>query len=216
MTPVAHLRAQLLRTARALNDSGLNHGKAGNVSVRCGDGFLVTPSGIAYEQLEAGQLVHVDAYGHWAEGLMPSTEWSMHRGVYAAHPAVHAIVHCHPRHATALACTRQGIPPFHYMVAVAGGHDIPCCDYATFGTQALADAVAGALHDRKACLMANHGILATGSTLDSALNLATEVENLAAQYLLARQAGGIMLLSSAEMDAVIEQFRSHYGQSRLD
>jgi len=102
------------------------------------------------------------------------------------------------------------------MVAVAGGHDIPCCGYATFGTEALAQEVARHLHDRKACLMANHGIVATGNTLESALNLATEVENLAAQYLLAKQAGEITLLTAAEMDAVIEQFRSHYGQSRLD
>ncbi len=211
----SRLRAQLLRTARALNSTGLNHGKAGNVSVRYEDGFLITPSGIAYEQLETSQLVFVNDRGQWAEGLMPSTEWSMHHGVYQAHADIHALVHCHPRHATAVACTRQGIPPFHYMVAVAGGHDIPCCGYETFGTQALADSVANALADRKACLMANHGIMATGTDLDSALNLATEVENLAAQYLLAKQTGDMVLLSPAEMDAVIEQFRSHYGQSRL-
>lgn len=210
------LRAQLLRTARSLNDTGLNHGKAGNVSVRWGNGFLITPSGVAYEQLETTQLVLINAKGQWADGMMPSTEWSMHHGVYAAHPEIDAIVHCHPRHATALACTRQGIPPFHYMVAVAGGHDIPCCGYDTFGTEALAREVARHLHDRKACLMANHGIVATGNTLDSALNLATEVENLAAQYLLAKQAGDVVLLNADEMDAVIEQFRSHYGQSRLD
>ncbi|HEY9035295.1 MAG TPA: class II aldolase/adducin family protein [Pseudomonadales bacterium] len=210
------LRAHLLRTARALNSSGLNHGKAGNVSVRCGDGFLITPSGIAYEKLTTKQLVRVDANDQWADGLMPSTEWSMHRGVYAAHAEIQALVHAHPRHATALACTRQGIPAFHYMVAVAGGHDIPCCAYETFGTDALAHAVTKALSNRKACLMANHGLMATGADLDSALSLATEVENLAAQYLLAKQAGNMVLLTQTEMDAVMEQFRSHYGQSRLD
>ena len=212
----AALREQLLHTARSLNSTGLNHGKAGNVSVRCGEGFLITPSGIAYDKLTIQQLVPIDANGQWPKGVMPSTEWSLHAGIYREHADVQAIVHVHPRHATALACTRQGIPPFHYMVAVAGGHDIPCCGYATFGTEALAQEVARHLHDRKACLMANHGIVATGNTLESALNLATEVENLAAQYLLAKQAGEITLLNAAEMDAVIEQFRSHYGQSRLD
>lgn len=211
----ARLRASLLHTARSLSESGLTHGKSGNVSVRCGDGFLITPSGIAYDHLSSEQLVQVSLQGRWDSALAPSSEWHMHQRLYVARPDASALVHAHPLHATALACTRQGIPAFHYMVAVAGGRDIPCSGYATFGTAELADEVTRTLKHHKACLIANHGIMAMGRDLDSALRLAAEVENLAAQYILARQAGEVILLGDAEMDAVIAQFREHYGQSRL-
>lgn len=207
----AHLRNALLQAARSLGESGLSFGRSGNLSLRCGEGFLVTPSGIAYDRLQAAQLVHVNAEGHWQGDIAPSSEWPMHLALYRARPDLNALVHAHSRHATALACTRQGIPPFHYMVSAAGGHDIRCCGYALFGSEALAEEVVEAMQNRKACLMANHGQISGGVDIDSALHLAGEVENLAAQYILARQAGNVVLLSEAEMTVVIERFR-RYGQ----
>lgn len=211
MNDEASLRAALAETARQTVLRGLNRGTAGNVSVRCGDGLLITPSGLPADTLKPQQMVRMDMAGRHEGQLKPSSEWRIHRDIYAAKPDVNAVVHAHAPHAVSLSCLRIPIPPFHYMVAAAGGKDIPCARYATFGTQALSDAVLEALSARRACLMANHGLVAVGSDLQGALALAEEVEELAAQYWRARLLGEPVLLSDAEMDEVLERFR-HYGQ----
>jgi L-fuculose-phosphate aldolase len=160
-------------------------------------------------------MVFVDMEGHAACPLKPSSEWRIHRDIYRARSEVKAVVHAHSPHAVSLACLRRDIPPFHYMVAAAGGKDIRCAAYATFGTQALSDAVLDALRDRRACLMANHGLVAVGDSLQAALNLALEVEELCAQYWRATLMGSPVILSDAEMDEVLERFK-HYGQQSAD
>jgi L-fuculose-phosphate aldolase len=202
---------QLLAGMQRLERTGLNQGTSGNLSVRTGDGFLITPSGVPVERLRAEDMVPMDLDGSPHGTLRPSSEWRMHRDLYAAFPEAQAVAHAHPPHATALACRHEDIPAFHYMVAVAGGHDIRCADYATFGTTELSANAVAALRDRKACLLANHGILCYGDDLERAIALAVEVETLARQYLLARQNGEPVLLDEAEMDKVIESFKT-YGK----
>jgi L-fuculose-phosphate aldolase len=211
----SELRAVLADTARQSVARGLNSGSAGNVSVRLDHGFLVTPSGLPGDRLGPEQMVFVDMEGHAACPLKPSSEWRIHRDIYRARSEVKAVVHAHSPHAVSLACLRRDIPPFHYMVAAAGGKDIRCAAYATFGTQALSDAVLDALRDRRACLMANHGLVAVGDSLQAALNLALEVEELCAQYWRATLMGSPVILSDAEMDEVLERFK-HYGQQSAD
>ena len=205
------LRAALAETARQSARQGLNPGSSGNVSVRLSEGFLVTPSGLPNDTLQAGQMVAVDMEGRPSGNLKPSSEWRIHRDIYRARPEAHAVVHAHSPYAVSLACLRRDIPPFHYMIAAAGGKDIRCAGYATFGTQPLSDNVLAALQDRRACLMANHGLVAVGASLDAALSLAMEVEELCAQYWRASLMGEPVLLDDAEMDEVLERFR-HYGQ----
>lgn len=209
------LRAALAATARESARLGLNPGASGNVSVRLAGGFLITPSGLPNELLGPEQMVVVDMAGQAAGPLKPSSEWRIHRDVYRARPEVQAVVHAHSPYAVSLACLRQGLPAFHYMVAAAGGKDIRCADYATFGTQALSDAVLAALRERRACLMANHGLVAVGGSLDAALALAVEVEALCAQYWRAKLLGEPVLLDDAEMERVLERFRD-YGQTGGD
>ena len=207
------LREALLETARAMNLRGINQGRSGNLSVRDGDDFLITPSALPYERMEAGDIVRLpldSRDGSPAPGdRTPSSEWRIHRDVYLARPDAGALLHAHPVHCAALACLRKPLPSFHYMVAVAGGKDIRCAPYATFGTQALSDAVLGALEGRRACLMANHGLLSANRDLETALAVALEVEQLAAAYLAARAAGEPVLLDDGEMDRVIEKFRTY-------
>jgi len=203
-------RAAVIAAARELLDRRLTVGASGNVSARLDAAhFLVTPTGRNYATLEPGDLPVVRADGTWYGRARPSSEWRFHRDIYAARPTVGAIVHTHSRHATALACGGSGIPAFHYTVARAGGRDIRCAPYHTFGTPALAAAAVAALADRRACLLAHHGVIALGSDPADALALATEVEELAAQYLAARALGPVPLLDSAEMDRVIEKFRTY-------
>ncbi len=209
------LRAALAATARESARLGLNPGASGNLSVRLAGGFLITPSGLPNESLEPAQMVVMDMQGQPAGALKPSSEWRIHRDLYDARPEVQAVVHAHSPHAVSLACLRQGLPAFHYMVAAAGGKDIRCADYATFGTQALSDAVLAALQGRRACLMANHGLIAVGGSLDAALALAVEVEALCAQYWRAKLLGEPVLLDDAEMERVLERFRD-YGQTSGD
>ena len=205
------LGAQLLAGMQRLERTGLNQGTSGNLSIRTPGGFLVTPSGVPVERLRAEDMVPMDLAGNVHGTLRPSSEWRMHRDLYVAFPEARAVAHAHPPHATALACRREGIPAFHYMVAVAGGHDIRCADYATFGTAELSENAVVALRDRKACLLANHGILCHGIDLERAIALAVEVETLARQYLLARQHGEPVLLEETEMNNVIERFKT-YGK----
>ncbi|MEM8791142.1 MAG: class II aldolase/adducin family protein [Pseudomonadota bacterium] len=207
-----NLRQEVIETARAMNAAGLNTGRSGNVSVRFESGFLITPSGRDYETLAPEQIVEMGFDGSWAgQGVHPSSEWRFHRDILTSRADIGAIVHTHPVHATALAVHNRGIPPFHYMVAMAGGHDIRCCGYATFGSQELSDLVIEALEGRMACLMAHHGMVACGADLSSALRLGVEVELLAAQYLHALQIGEPPHLPADEMDRVLEKFRAGYG-----
>lgn len=208
----AKLRASLVETARALHRIGLSAAASGNVSVRCETGVLITPSGVDYNLLQAGDIVLLDVDGRVLEGhCRPSSEWRIHCDLYRQRPEFGAVVHSHSAYATALACQRRDIPPFHYMVTRAGGDDIRCADYATFGTQQLSDNVTAAMTGRSACLLANHGQVAAGPDLAAALQLAWEVEDLARQYCLSRQLGEPVLLDRAELDRVRMQFRD-YGQ----
>lgn len=206
----ASSRTAILAAVRELKDRGLTVNTEGNVSARLDAAhFLVTPTGRNYATLEPGDLPIVHADGTWYGHARPSSEWRFHRDIYAARPEVGAVVHTHSRHAAALACTGSSIPPFHYMVARAGGQDIRCAPYQTFGTQALSTAAVAALADRRACLLSHHGVIALGSAPADALALAAEVEELAAQYLAARALGPVPLLDAAEMDRVLEKFRTY-------
>ncbi len=206
------LRQAVLDTALAMSRSGLSPGRSGNVSARSGDGMLITPSGMPYEELMPDDIVHVGGDGTVAAGQrQPSSEWHFHLAAYGARPDRHAIVHTHSMHATVLACAHKPIPAFHYMVAVAGGIDIPCVPYATFGTQELARHVVSGLSRRDACLMANHGQIAIAETLQGALELAHEVEVLAEQYYKVLTLGAVHLLSETHMAEMIERFKT-YGQ----
>ncbi len=210
------LAAEVLATARAMNASGINRGAAGNVSARCpGDefAFIITPTGMAYADSSAGDMVKVGAGGTAQGPRKPSSEWRFHHDIYAAHPQAGAIVHTHSSFATALACQEMGVPAFHYMVARFGGDSVRCADYATFGTQALSDAILVALAQRKACLMAHHGMVVFGKDLRQALDLAIELETLCEQYWRVLQLGPAKLLPDDEMQRVIEKFAG-YGQQR--
>lgn len=207
-----NLCTMVIAACRELRHRGLTHGTSGNVSVRYDERrFFLSPSGMDYELLEAGDVPLMDLDGRWFGRRRPSSEWRFHRDIFKSRLDVRAIVHTHSPKATALACTGRGIPAFHYMVAVAGGRDIRCAPYHTFGTQELSDAALAALEDRKACLLANHGVIATGADLPSAISLAGEVENLALQYCAALCLGEVLILDDAEMRRVVEQFRT-YGQ----
>ena len=203
------MRESLINNFKKLAELGLNKGTSGNASIRTDKGFLVTPSGMTIEQLSAADMVEVNMVGQAISAGKPSSEWRFHRDIYQARPEVHAIVHTHSMFATSLSCLRQDIPPFHYMIAVAGGKDIRCAEYALFGTQALSDAAIVALEGRKACLLANHGMIALGKTLDQAVSLAMEVETLCEQYWRALQVGQPKILSEAEMAQVFEQFKDY-------
>ncbi len=192
--------------------SGINRGTSGNASFRVGGGFVITPSALAYDMMVPGDLVSVDAEGTASGPHRPSSEWLFHQRIYQHRSDVGAIVHLHSPAATALSTLRLGIPPFHYMVAVAGGIDIRCSDYATFGTAELADAAIVALTDRTACLLANHGSIACGVSVRAAYNLAIEVESLAQQYLMARTVGHPTLLSTDEMHQVIAKFAEYRSE----
>ncbi|WP_374335640.1 class II aldolase/adducin family protein [Methyloversatilis sp.] len=194
-----------------LEKCGLNRGAAGNVSARHGAAFLITPSGLDPADCSPADMVEVDDEGRWSGRLKPSSEWRIHRDIYRARPEAGAVIHTHSPFATALACLRADIPPFHYMIARFGGSTVRCARYATFGEQALSDAVIEALDGRCACLMANHGMVVFGSNLKRALALALELETLCEQYWRALQAGKPVLLDDAEMERVIGKFGS-YGQ----
>ena len=209
----AALRQRVLETALAMSRSGLSPVRSGNVSVRAGPAMLITPSGMAYEHMTAGDIVRVEYDGTVARGQRkPSSEWHFHLAAYAARPDRHAVVHTHSMYATVLACAHRPVPAFHYMVAVAGGVDIPLVPYAPFGTEELARHVATGLAQRNACLMANHGQIAAGPTLERALALAHEVETLAAQYLDVLLLGTPNILSAEEMADVMTRF-ANYGQA---
>jgi L-fuculose-phosphate aldolase len=212
MEDTQNQRQQVVDTLGALVAGGLTSGSSGNVSVRCAEGMLITPTGVVPQRLRAEHVVNMDLEGVASAGqLAPSSEWRIHADIYRHQPGVGAIVHCHSPYATILACARKPIPPIHYMLAAAGRHGIPLADYATFGTQALSDAVNRALSDSPACLMANHGQVATGKDLERALQLAQLIEEVAHWYWGVLAIGEPALLSAAQMDEALEAF-AHYGQ----
>ncbi|HUP28691.1 MAG TPA: class II aldolase/adducin family protein, partial [Usitatibacter sp.] len=201
--------------ARRLAAAGMNTGTAGNLSARMPNGYLITPSAVAYESMSPEDLVFMgDDWTHSGGQRPASSEWRLHRDIYRARPDIHAVVHAHSPFATTLACLKRPIPAFHYEVALAGGIDIPCADYATFGTQHLSDAAVAALQGRKACLLANHGSIAIGPGLDEAVGLAEKVEALARMYWQALQVGEPALLDEVEMARVAERFAA-YGKPIL-
>jgi L-fuculose-phosphate aldolase len=210
----ARLRAEIVRIAQAMDRAGFAPTKSGNVSARCGDGLLITPSGLPYAGMTPEDLVFLDRHGGAPSGMhKPSSEWQMHTTIYRMRPDAQAIVHTHSPRATALACTRRGIPAFHYMIAFCGGADVRCAEYATFGTQALADNAVAALDGRKAALLANHGVVTLGTTLEGAYAVASEVENLAGQYLDILAAGlEPVVLGRAEMLEVAGRL-GQYGKA---
>jgi len=206
------LRRDVIEAALEMSRTGLSPGRSGNVSCRWQDGMLVTPSGMAYASLEASDIVRVAADGTVAAGQRkPSSEWRFHLAAYEARPDMGAVVHTHSLHATVLACAHKPIPAFHYMVAAAGGRDIPVVPYATFGTEELSRHVRAGLASRNAILMADHGQIALGATLAAALELAHEVEVLAEQYYKVLTLGEPVVLPDEEMALMLEKFRS-YGQ----
>jgi L-fuculose-phosphate aldolase len=211
------LREAVISACRELTRRCLTHGTSGNVSLRRDERrFFVSPTGMTYDALEPDDIPLVDLDGRWFGRLLPSSEWRFHRDIFKSRDDAGAIVHTHSMNATALACTGRGIPAFHYMVAVAGGTDIRCAPYYTFGTQALSDAAVAALEGRKACLLANHGLIAVGKDLPAALALAGEVENLAAQYCAALALGDVRILDEIEMRPVLDKFRTYGSQDATD
>lgn len=206
-------RHQIIDTAIRLTQLGLNKGSAGNVSLRYDDAFLVTPSGVPAHEMRAADIVLMEFDGTWKGERKPSSEWRFHRDILRARPEVGAVVHTHAPFCTTLAVLGRPIPAFHYMVAVAGGKTIRCAPYATFGTQELSDHAVAALEGRGACLLAHHGMIALGADLSSALALAVEVESLAEQYWRALQVAEPLVLADAEMDVVLEKFKTYGRQT---
>lgn len=209
------LRQQIVTVSLDLAPKQLSRGTSGNVSARVPEGYLITPSGVPYEALTAQSIVLLGLDDTPDEDVFPrpSSEWRFHRDIYRARADAEAIVHAHPPFSTALACMNEGIPAFHYMVAAAGGTNLRCAQYATFGTQELSDSILVAMQDRKACLIGNHGIVAIGSTLFAALSLAVTVEDLSEQYVRVLQMGKPVILPDDEMARVLEKFKT-YGRAK--
>jgi L-fuculose-phosphate aldolase len=205
------LRAELVRITKQLDALGLSHGTSGNLSVRYGEGFLITPSGFGAEGLTEDDIVFVHLSGQATGRWQPSSEWLFHRDIYVQRTEFNVIIHTHSNAATALACMRRAIPPFHYMLALLGGDSLRCADYATFGTQALSDNALVAMKDRKACLLANHGMIAAGENLAEAYRNTLEVENLSELYLRTLTVGEPVLLTAEEFTDAQQRFTT-YGK----
>ena len=214
MDMTGFLRQQLIDTAQSMNASGLNKGISGNLSARFKDGMLITPSGMDYSGLSPEDIVWMDFEGNCEGAHKPSSEWHFHAAIYQRRAEAGAVLHAHPVSCSALACMGRGIPAFHYMVAVAGGKDIRCAEYATFGTPELSTKVVKALQDRKACLMAHHGLTCFEKNLPQALALAIEVEHLATVYSRILAMGEETIIDDAEMDRVLEKFNDYGARDK--
>lgn len=207
---VAAIRVAVADAARAMSARGLTTGTSGNVSARTPQGMVVTPSALPYATMRAEDTVHMGLDGSVIEGRRkPTTESHLHAAIYLARPEVGSIVHTHSTFCTTLSTHRKGIPPFHYMIGVAGGTDIRCADYATFGTPELAAHAVAALEGRAACLLANHGMVALGETPATTIELAAEVETLAELYWRALQIGEPVLLTEEEMADALRGFADY-------
>ncbi len=205
------LRKKVIEICLRMNEEGINQGTSGNVSVRTDEGFLITASGVPYAKMKPEHIVEMDLDGGYRGDYLPSTEWRMHMDIFKHRKEAGAIVHTHSIYATALACLRKDIPPFHYMIGIGGGTTIRCSGYAEFGTQELSDVMLQALEDRSACLLGNHGQIAFGNDLDKALWRAGEVEAISKQYWAACLAGKPVLLNDAQMTTVLARFKT-YGK----
>ena len=208
------LKNLVIKFANKLNTTNLSPLRSGNISARftsnSKNGFLITPSGKQYDTLNASDIVFVSDEGEYDENdLKPSSEWRFHKDIYLKNKDAKAIVHAHSPHATAVSAHNKDIPAFHYMIALAGGNDIKCAKYATFGTQELSNNILTALQNRKACLMSNHGQVAYGDNLETAFELAEEVENICHQYINAIKIGEPKILSSNEMDIILEKVKNY-------
>jgi L-fuculose-phosphate aldolase len=209
------LRDSVIKTCLKMNAQGINQGTSGNVSVRTDEGFLITASGIPYDRMKPAHVIEMDLEGNYTGDYLPSTEWRMHMDIFRARPEANAIVHVHSVYATALACLRKEIPAFHYMIGVTGGTSLRVSDYAEFGTQELSDTMLEAMKDRTACLLANHGQICFGPSLEKALWLAGEIEHLCHQYWAASLAGKPVVLEEAQMTSVLKRFKT-YGKQPGD
>jgi len=208
------LRREIIDNCLKMNATGLNQGTSGNLSIRLHGGFLITPSGVPYETLVTDDIVYVHMDGRCDHRLPPSSEWRFHRDIMLAKPDVEAIVHAHPTYCTTLAIRGMDIPAIHYMIAVSGGSNVRCAAYRTFGTQELSDAVVAALDGRACCLMANHGMIATGPNMAKAMWVAVELEILAHQYINTLLLGGPNILPDDEIERVLEKFKSYGMKSK--
>jgi L-fuculose-phosphate aldolase len=208
------MRREIALACLDMNRLGINQGTSGNISVRVPEGFLLTPSGISHDEMKPGDIVLMRPDASHVGKRKPSSEWRFHHALMASRPAAGAVVHTHSMFATTLSCLGLDIPALHYMIAAAGGNTIRCAPYATYGTQEIANNAVKALKGRNACLLANHGMIVVGPTLKRAMWLAVEVETLAAQYWRALQIGKPNILSKAEIDRVIDKFRT-YGQTKV-
>ena len=206
-------RKEVIKYSIKLNTTNLSPLRSGNISVRSEEdgiqGFLITPSGKKYDSLKEDDIVFVSNDGNHDTNLKPSSEWRFHKDIYLKKLNAKAIVHAHSPHAAAVSAHGKDIPAFHYMIALAGGDSIKCAKYATFGTQELSDNIIDALEDRKACLMSNHGQVAFGENLESAFELAEELENICHQYINTIKLGEPKILSSSEMDVILEKVKNY-------
>ncbi len=206
-------RKEVIKYSIKLNTTNLSPLRSGNISVRSiensVEGFLITPSGKKYDTLKEEDIVFVSSDGNHDTNLKPSSEWRFHKDIYLKKSDAKAIVHSHSPHASAVSAHGKDIPAFHYMIALAGGDSIKCAKYATFGTQELSDNIIDALENRKACLMSNHGQVAFGENLESAFELAEELENICHQYINTIKLGDPKILSSSEMDVILEKVKNY-------
>ena len=206
------LRESIINACRSMNGLGINQGTSGNISARYGDTMLITPSGMPYEEMEPRDIVPMTLtgeYGSYTGNNVPSSEWRFHLDIMRARPEVGSVVYTHSTYATTLAICGKEIPPVHYMIAAAGGPSIRVAPYATYGTKELSENALKALEGRTCCLLANHGMIATGATLKRAMWLAVELETLARQYYLTLALGDPNLLSEAEIGHVVEKFKGY-------
>lgn len=207
------LREQLLATSQRLVELGLNRGTAGNASIRHGAGMLITPSALPVAEMTTDSMVQMDLEGKVLQGGKPSSEWRFHRDIFVARPEIGAVLHMHSTFATTIACLGKDVPAVHYHIAIAGGDSIRCTPYTIFGEQNLSDLALEALHDRKACLLGNHGMIALGKDLADALSVAQEVEYLCEIYWRTLQAGTPQILTGQQMHAVKEKFVEYKKRS---
>ncbi len=205
------LRQQIIDTCCQMNDSGLNVGSAGNLSVRTDKGLLITPSGIPYHEMTPEQIVEMDEDGRYYGNLVPSSEWRFHFDIQKARPDINVVLHSHATHCAILSCCHLDIPPIHYMIGVSGGNIIKCSGYAPFGTQKLSEEAIATLGPRQVCLLGNHGVIALGQTIAEAFHVLEETENLARIYIGTRLLGCGKPLSEPQMDFVLERFKT-YGK----
>lgn len=206
-------RQQLLTASRRLVELGLNRGTAGNASIHHGDGMLITPSALPVAEMTTDSMVRMDLEGNVLQGGKPSSEWRFHRDIFVARPEIGAVLHMHSTFATTIACLGKDVPAVHYHIAIAGGDSIRCTPYTIFGEQNLSDLALEALHDRKACLLGNHGMIALGKDLADALSVAQEVEYLCEIYWRTLQAGTPQILTAQQMHAVKERFVEYKKRS---